>query len=133
MLTRSPESNHGSSSTALREMVALRAIGEGRTDSQLMAAGALEAFVAPIVCVQPKKRSAFEQLMRQVQVALPQVPGCEAVRVMYDVADPTRYTLLEHWSSRERHAAHLAHLGASGEVMAGGSKDTTVCHCHIRS
>jgi quinol monooxygenase YgiN len=67
------------------------------------------------VCVQPKKRSAFEQLMRQVQVALPQVPGCEAVRVMYDVADPTRYTLLERWSSRERHAAHLAHLVASGD------------------
>lgn len=66
-------------------------------------------------CVRRDKLAAFQQLMRQVNDALPKVAGCEAVRVMHDVSDPTRYTLLESWRSRAEHEAHLAALDASGD------------------
>ena len=66
----------------------------------------------------PERREAFTALMREVQANLPQAPGCLGVQVHTVRDHPDQFVLLEHWTSAEHHAAHIAQLNASGEWQA---------------
>ena len=66
----------------------------------------------------PEQRAAFTALMREVQANLPQAPGCLGVQVHTVRDHPEQFVLLEHWTSAEHHAAHIAQLNASGEWQA---------------
>jgi quinol monooxygenase YgiN len=61
-----------------------------------------------------QKLPAFEQLLGAVERDLPQVECCESARVFCDTTDRTRFVLIETWSSRSQHEAHLQRVLASG-------------------
>lgn len=60
------------------------------------------------------KLPAFVQIMQQVKSSLPQVAGCEAVRIFNDFADDHVFILVETWESAEAHRAHIENAVASG-------------------
>lgn len=59
-------------------------------------------------------QAAFAQLMAQVKMDLPQVPGCTGVRLFTGHEAPNVFVLLEDWQSAAQHQAHLAQVKASG-------------------
>jgi quinol monooxygenase YgiN len=60
------------------------------------------------------KLPAFVQIMQQVKSSLPQVAGCEAVRIFNSNADERVFVLVETWESAEAHRVHIANVVASG-------------------
>lgn len=65
--------------------------------------------------VQQQKRQAFEDLLHQVKTDLPKVEGCTGVTILSNLEDPTHFTLVETWESREQHQANSQKLAASGD------------------
>lgn len=57
----------------------------------------------------------FRETMRSVKTSLPQVSGCHGVRIFQGVDDPSLFTLIESWESKQTHRAHIALLLASGQ------------------
>jgi quinol monooxygenase YgiN len=62
----------------------------------------------------PEKLAAFSDVIHSVKAALPNVPGCKAVRAMQGTDDPCLFTLVETWISEDRHREHIAGLMADG-------------------
>ncbi|WP_019962461.1 putative quinol monooxygenase [Woodsholea maritima] len=57
----------------------------------------------------------FSALMDQTQIHLPQVEGCEGVRIFRHRETPPHFTLVEDWQSEAQHKAHIESLIASGQ------------------
>jgi len=70
------------------------------------------------VCVtfqcKPECAEVFEDLMQSVRTDLPNVAGCQGVRVLRHQDDALTYTLIEDWTEQERHEKHIQGLVASG-------------------
>ncbi|WP_309663834.1 antibiotic biosynthesis monooxygenase family protein [Tabrizicola sp.] len=64
--------------------------------------------------IKPDRLADFAALLTQVQNELPGTKGCRDLRVLQnaDVAD--EILLIERWSSREAHRAHIDEVIASG-------------------
>ena len=60
------------------------------------------------------KLPAFTQIMQQVKSSLPQVAGCQAVRMFNGMTDDHVFVLIETWDSAEAHRAHIANVIESG-------------------
>ncbi|WP_138161879.1 putative quinol monooxygenase [Parasedimentitalea maritima] len=63
----------------------------------------------------PAQLATFHTAMEGVQASLPQVSGCEGVRVLRTEGSTPHYILVEDWQSQIQHQAHLDALIASGE------------------
>lgn len=63
----------------------------------------------------PAQLETFHTAMEGVQASLPQVPGCEGVRVLRTEGPTPHYILVEDWQSQPLHQAHLDALLASGD------------------
>ena len=57
---------------------------------------------------------AFEVLLKSVKEELPAVEGCNGVSVFRHSEDGTAFTLVEDWSCKACHEAHVDGLVASG-------------------
>ena len=57
---------------------------------------------------------AFCHLMDAVKKELPSAPGCRSVAIFRETQQPLAFTLVEHWDSTERHAAHIQRFQDSG-------------------
>lgn len=66
----------------------------------------------------PEFSSRLAALLHQVRRDLPQVGGCNAVRVFAGLDDPCLFTLLEEWDSVQAHRAHLDAVVSSGAWAA---------------
>jgi quinol monooxygenase YgiN len=60
------------------------------------------------------KLPAFMQIMRQVKSSLPQVPGCQSVRIFNGATDEHVFVLVETWESAEAHRTHINDVIESG-------------------
>ena len=60
------------------------------------------------------KLPAFVEIMRQVQSSLPQVAGCNAVRIFHGTNDEHVFVLVETWESEQAHRAHIENVVRSG-------------------
>ncbi len=76
--------------------------------------------------------TAFTAAMRGVKESLPKVDGCEQVQAFVDADRPRHFTLVERWSSRERHQAHISHLKESGvwEKLSAQLESAAETHYH---
>ncbi len=61
-----------------------------------------------------EKLAAFRQILQQVKTDLPQVSGCQAVRIFNSTANERVFTLVETWESESAHRAHIEHVVRSG-------------------
>lgn len=76
--------------------------------------------------------SSFAALMADTRQALPQVPGCRAVR-LFAATDGHTFTLIEEWDSADAHRAHLRQVVASGawEQIATQLADEPVSRYYV--
>ena len=58
---------------------------------------------------------AFKDLLGNIKVNLPKVPGCQSVQILGNLEDPLAFTLVEAWDSKETHGAHVEELVSSGQ------------------
>ncbi len=65
--------------------------------------------------VKQENLPAFKDLLGNIKVNLPKVPGCQSVRILGHLEDPLAFTLMEAWDSKEAHGAHLEKLVSSGQ------------------
>ncbi len=56
--------------------------------------------------VRPEAIEAFQELTRRNALGSHAEPGCQLFQVLQQEDDPTRFVLVEVWSSPEAHAAH---------------------------
>ena len=61
-----------------------------------------------------EKLAAFRQILQQVKADLPQVPGCQAVRIFNSTTNERVFTLVETWESESAHRAHIERVVQTG-------------------
>lgn len=62
----------------------------------------------------PSSMDEIARVMTEVKDYLPKVAGCESVRIVRDLDEPARFTLIESWSSRQEHEAYQRGVAESG-------------------
>ena len=62
----------------------------------------------------PDKLAAFLQLLATVKAELPGTAGCEDIRILQKIDEPTSVSLIETWGSRVEHQAHVEAIVANG-------------------
>ncbi len=69
-----------------------------------------------IITLKAKKNKlmAFTEIMTQVKTDLPNIEGCENVRIFQDTKDPCVFCLIERWGSEEQHKSHIEEFTQSG-------------------
>lgn len=65
--------------------------------------------------VKQENLHAFKDLLGNIKVSLPTVPGCQSVRILGHLEDPLAFTLVEAWDSKEAHGDYLEKLASSGQ------------------
>ena len=65
--------------------------------------------------VKEENLPAFKDLLGDIKVNLPTVPGCQSVQILSHLEDPLAFTLVEAWDSKEIHGAHVEKLVSSGQ------------------
>jgi quinol monooxygenase YgiN len=60
-----------------------------------------------------EKLAAFRQILQQVKTDLPQVPGCQAVRIFNSTTNERVFTL-ETWETESAHRAHIERVVQTG-------------------
>ena len=66
--------------------------------------------------VKPDRMSDFETMLATVKSDLPNVDGCQTVRIFqHDGAPQNSFTLLETWDNKSLHQAHVARMQSSGD------------------
>ncbi len=56
----------------------------------------------------------LSEVMRQVKTDLPNIEGCEGVQVLRNAVNPSVFTLVEAWESKNRHLENSQKLADSG-------------------
>lgn len=69
-----------------------------------------------VVTLVARKESVEEiaRVMTEVRSYLPEVEGCESVRILRGLDDPAAFTLIESWTSREAHETYQRGVAESG-------------------
>ncbi|MGR9467745.1 putative quinol monooxygenase (plasmid) [Rhizobium leguminosarum] len=62
----------------------------------------------------PDRLTAFLELLAAVKSELPGTAGCEDIRILQNVDEPTSISLIETWGSRVEHQAHVEAIVATG-------------------
>jgi len=66
--------------------------------------------------LKPDRISDFQTMLATVKTDLPNVDGCQSVRIFQHDADAQNtFTLLETWDTKLLHQAHVARLQESGD------------------
>ena len=64
--------------------------------------------------VKDEKLSNFLNIMRSVKSELPKTEGCMGVDIHNSINNPSNYTLVERWKSKEYHQEHIKNLMNTG-------------------
>lgn len=64
--------------------------------------------------VHPDKQTEFEEVMRGVSASMQSEDGFEEAFVFLDGDNPSRFTLIERWTSRSLHRQHYERIVKSG-------------------
>lgn len=62
----------------------------------------------------PESIAEIESTLLQVKDYLPKVDGCESVRICRGLDDPALFTLIESWSSRDKHETYQRGVAEAG-------------------
>jgi quinol monooxygenase YgiN len=62
----------------------------------------------------PASIGEIAQVMTEVKDYLPKIDGCESVRIVRDLDEPARFSLIESWSSRGHHETYQRSIAESG-------------------
>jgi len=74
----------------------------------------MDAHLIITFTVKTDRVTAFSEIMRQVKSDLPKIDGCKAVRIFNDKSNACVFSLIETWTSEERHKAHIDSFMKSG-------------------
>ncbi len=62
----------------------------------------------------PESLAEIERTLEEVKSYLPEVEGCESLRICRALDDPTTFTLIEGWSSRAAHETYQRGVAEAG-------------------
>jgi quinol monooxygenase YgiN len=62
----------------------------------------------------PESVEEIARVLEDVKSYLPRVDGCESVRICRGLDDPAVFTLIESWSSREKHETYQRGVAEAG-------------------
>lgn len=65
--------------------------------------------------VKNEKLQSFKNIMDDVKERLPNMDGCQGVKILNHLENPVEFTLLEKWDSKEIHSLYVAELISSGQ------------------
>lgn len=66
--------------------------------------------------IKPNATIAFETMLTALKVELPNVEGCQGLRIFkHDEEAQSVFTLLETWDDKSLHQAHVTYLQDSGD------------------
>jgi quinol monooxygenase YgiN len=65
--------------------------------------------------VKDDKLQSFKNIMNDVKTNLPDVQGCQNVKILNNTENPLQFTLVERWDSKEIHGSYVEGLVSSGK------------------